>query len=295
MAEDILMDVRHLKQYFHINDAFTIKAVDDISFQLHRGEIFGLAGESGSGKSTLARTLLGLYLPTDGEIYYKKYCISDKHIYQQHKKELQKNIQIIFQDSAAALNPRMTVEEIIAEPLIIHHIYSRKAERRAKIHDLLKLVGLDYNFSRCYPTELSGGQRQRVSIARSISLDPALIIADEPVASLDVSIQAQIINLFQTLQREKKFTFLFIAHDLSLLRFLSDRIGVMYRGKMMELAETEEVFSNPLHPYTKSLLSAIPVPDPIYERTKKFLTFDETQLVENACWQESRKEHYVLV
>ena len=294
MAENILLDVRQLKQHFQLTASFSVKAVDDVSFQLRRGEILGLAGESGSGKSTLARTLLGLYPPTAGEVYYKDYCISDKQIYRQHKKEIQKNIQIIFQDSAAALNPRMTVAEIIAEPLIVHHACSSKAERTAKIGELLHMVGLDRCYGQYYPDELSGGQRQRVNIARSISLNPALIIADEPVASLDVSIQAQIINLFQQLQREKHFSFLFIAHDLSLLRFLCDRIGVMYRGKLVELAETEDLFISPLHSYTKSLLSAIPIPDPCCARAKKVVAFSETIVSEYACWKETKKGHYVL-
>lgn len=294
MSEDILLDVRNVKQFFRINSSFTVKAVDDVSFQLRRGEIFGLAGESGSGKSTLARTLLGLKPPTAGTIYYKNYCISDKQIYRQHKREIQKNIQIVFQDSAAALNPHLTVEEIIAEPLKVHQLGASKAERTAKIGELLNLVGLDSSYRRYYPAELSGGQRQRVSIARSISLEPALIIADEPVASLDVSIQAQIINLFQQLQTEKQFTFLFIAHDLSLLRFLCNRIGVMYCGKLVEMAATEELFARPLHPYTKSLLSAIPVPDPCYEKNKKVLVFDGIQINESAQWQEAGDGHYVL-
>lgn len=294
MAEEILLDIRNLKQHFPINSSFTVKAVDGISLQLRRGEIFGLAGESGSGKSTLARTLMGFHPPTEGAVYYQNYCISDKKIYQQHKKEIQKNIQIIFQDSATALNPRMTVAESIAEPLKVHHICNNSIELTAKIDELLNMVGLDNSFSQYYPDELSGGQRQRVNIARSISLEPALIIADEPVASLDVSIQAQIINLFQHLQQEKQFTFLFIAHDLSLLHFISDRIGVMYQGKLVELAATEELFARPIHPYTKSLLSAIPIPDPYYERNKKSLSFDETQMNAAAQWQEARKGHYVL-
>ena len=295
MAEHILLDVRQLKQHFQLTASFSVKAVDGVSFQLRRGEILGLAGESGSGKSTLARTLLGLYPPTAGAVYYKDYCISDKQVYRQHKKEIQKNIQVIFQDSASALNPRLTVAEIIAEPLIVHHACSSKAERAEKIRELLHLVGLDSCYGQCYPDELSGGQRQRVNIARSISLDPALIIADEPVASLDVSMQAQIINLFQQLQREKQFSFLFIAHDLSLLRFLCDRIGVMYRGELVELATTEELFASPLHSYTQSLLAAMPVPDPCCARKKKFFSLPEAMDHAEVHWQEAKAGHYILL
>lgn len=294
MSEETLLSVKNLKQHFHINSAFTIKAIDDISFHIARGEILGLAGESGSGKSTLARTLLGFHRPTAGSIYYKNLCISDKKIHAQHKHLIQKNIQIIFQDSSAALNPHMTVSELIAEPLKVHHICKTPTELSMKIHGLLDMVGLDSSFSQYYPDELSGGQRQRVNIARSLSLEPDLIIADEPVASLDVSIQAQIINLFQHLQQEKQFTFLCIAHDLSLLHFICDRVGVMYQGKLVELAETEELFAKPLHLYTKSLLSAIPVPDPSCQRNRKLCLFDETQLDPNAQWQQLEKNHYVL-
>lgn len=291
---DIILSVRHLKKNFSVNKSFMVEAVNDVSFDLKRGEVFGLAGESGSGKSTLARTLMSMYQPTSGEIYYNGACISDKVVYQQEKKKIQKDMQIVFQDSAAALNSHMSVEEIIREPLEIHALCSTQKEYQEKIKGVLKMVGLDNGFCDRYPDELSGGQRQRVNIARSLSLEPALIIADEPVASLDVSIQAQIINLFQKLQDEKKFTFLFIAHDLSLLRFISDRIAVMYRGRLVELAETDELFAQPLHPYTRSLLSAIPVPDPQLERMKNFIAFDESEISENACWQEVKKGHFVL-
>ncbi len=235
MAE-ILLSVQHVKQFFSINASFTVEAVNDVSFQIRCGEVFGLAGESGSGKSTLARTIMHMYEPTAGAVYYKEWQISAQPIYHAHKKDIQRNMQMIFQDSAAALNPRMTVRELIEEPLRIWRWCSTCPAYRQRVVELLQLVGLETSFLSQYPDELSGGQRQRVSIARSLALEPSLIIADEPVASLDVSIQAQIINLFQELQREKQFAFLFIAHDLSLLRFISDRIGVMYRGHMVELA-----------------------------------------------------------
>lgn len=294
MAE-ILLSVQHVKQFFPINASFTVEAVNDVSFQIRRGEVFGLAGESGSGKSTLARTIMHMYEPTAGAVYYKEWQISAQSIYHAHKQDIQRNMQMIFQDSAAALNPRMTVRELIEEPLRIWRCCSTSLSYRQRAVELLQLVGLEDSFLSQYPDELSGGQRQRVSIARCLALEPSLIIADEPVASLDVSIQAQIINLFQELQREKQFAFLFIAHDLSLLRFISDRIGVMYHGHMVELAETEELFCHPVHPYTKSLLSAIPIPDPVLERSKKIYPFHLANLSNRVKWQEVRKGHYVLL
>lgn len=291
----ILLDVQNLEQHFYMNKDFTIKAVDHVSFQLRKGEILGLAGESGSGKSTLAKTLLGVYRPSGGKIFYQGMEISDRQVYQKNKKNIQRNLQIIFQDSSAALNPRMQIGEIISEPLLVHHICSNQNERKLKVRELLKLVGLEESYQYAYPGELSGGQRQRVNIARSISLDPACIIADEPVASLDVSIQAQIINLFQQLQREKQFTFLFIAHDLSLLRFPCDRIGVMYKGKLLELATPEELFSNPVHAYTKSLISAIPVPDPLLAKKMIITPFLKPLKESEKSWQLIENEHYVLL
>ncbi|MFJ5625264.1 ATP-binding cassette domain-containing protein [Peribacillus loiseleuriae] len=293
MNSDHILDVRHLKQYFHINKNLTIKAIDDVSFQIGKGEIFGLVGETGSGKSTIARTIMGIYPPTDGEVHFKGNMISDKKIFHQNKKEIQRNIQIIFQDSAAALNPRMTVEKIIAEPLKINHILSGKRELKKEVDSLLLQVGLDSSFKSKYPDEISGGQRQRVAIARCIGMNPDLIIADEPIASLDISIQAQIVTLFQTLQKQHGFTFLFIAHDLSIIRFISDKVGVMLHGKMMEMAPTKELFENSLHPYTKALLSAVPVPDPIYERNKKILTFDVDSVQKDGHLIEVSPGHFV--
>ena len=293
MNSDSILEVRHLKQYFHVNKNLTIKAIDDVSFQIGKGEIFGLVGETGSGKSTIARTVMGIYPPTGGEIYYKGNMISDQKIFHQNKKDIQRNMQIIFQDSAAALNPRMTVEKIIAEPLKINHIISRKEELKEKIDSLLLEVGLDSSFKSKYPGEISGGQRQRVAIARCIAMNPDLIIADEPIASLDISIQAQIVTLFQNLQRKHGFTFLFIAHDLSIIRFISDKVGVMLQGKMMEMAPTKELFENPIHPYTKALLSAVPIPDPIYERNKKILTYDVDSIQADGQMIEVTSGHFV--
>jgi oligopeptide transport system ATP-binding protein len=275
MDKDYILKVENLKQYFPMTKDLIVKAVDDVSFQIGKGEIFGLVGETGCGKSTIARTIMSVYKPTEGDIYYKGIKISDRKEYRNHKKEIQQNIQIIFQDSAAALDPHMTVEEIIGEPLVVNHIYRDKNKQKEYISHLLHQVGMDIGYADKYPSELSGGQRQRVAIARAISIKPELIIADEPIASLDVSIQAQIINLFIKLQREEGFSFLFIAHDLSIVRFISDMIGVMRKGKLVEMASTEEIFSTPKHPYTKALLSAVPVPDPDYEKNRKIIEYKE--------------------
>ena len=289
-----IIELKNVKQYFEVNKYFTIKAVDDVSFQIQKGEIFSIVGETGSGKSTLARTILGIYSPTHGEVYFKGNCISNRKGYQQYKNDIQKNIQVIFQDSSAALNPRMTVAKIIAEPLQIHHIYSSKKELDQRIDELLLLVGLDCSYKTKYPSEISGGQRQRVAIARSISVQPDLIIADEPIASLDVSIQAQIINLFKHLQTDHGFSFLFIAHDLSVVRYISDRVGVMYKGRMVEVAPTERLFKHPQHVYTKSLLSEVPIPDPTYERKRQIIEFDGNAVTFSGVMEEVDTEHFVM-
>lgn len=269
MIETIL-EVEHLKQYFPIRKNYVVKAVDDVSFKMKKGEIFGLVGETGCGKSTIARSIMGMYPISGGKIL----CNGTK--------------QMIFQDSAAALDPHMTVKQIIGEPLFINKKYNEE-----KILHLMNQVGLDVNYKDKYPSEISGGQRQRVAIARAISIEPDLIIADEPIASLDVSIQAQIINLFIDLQKEKGFSFLFIAHDLAIVRFISDKIAVMKKGKIVEMAKTEELFNHPIHPYTKALLDAMPVPDPIYERQKKIFEYDEKEYVETDKILEITKEHWV--
>jgi len=293
LNSDTILDVRNLKQDFLVNKNLTIKAVDDVSFTISKGKIFGLVGETGSGKSTIARTIMNIYSPSDGEVYFKGNRISDKKVFHENKKDIQMNIQFIFQDSASALNPRMTVEEIIAEPLKIHRIIKKKTELVARIDSLLSQVGLDSSFKSKYPDEISGGQRQRVAIARCIGMKPDLIIADEPIASLDISIQAQIITLFQELQNKYGFTFLFIAHDLSIIRFISDKVGVMLRGKLVEMAPTKELFESPLHQYTKALLSSIPIPDPLYERNKKVLTYDSSDLPTDGKMIEVSPKHFV--
>lgn len=262
MKGEKILEVKNLKQYFKLDKNNMIKAVDDISFDLYQGEIFGLVGESGSGKSTTGKSIIKIYQPTGGKVFFQGNLISDPQIYKKERKNINRNMQLIFQDSTSSLNSRMTIGEIIEEPLVIQRICKDKEDRRNKVNELLNLVGLDKNCLDQYPYELSGGQRQRVGIARALSLDPKFIIADEPIASLDASIQAQIINLFKELQKERGLTCLFISHDLAMVRYVCDRVGVMHNGKIVELAETKELYRNPIHPYTRVLLSSILIPDP---------------------------------
>ncbi len=294
MNTEEILSVYNLKQHFHINKDLTIKAVDGVTFQVNKCEVFGLVGETGSGKSTIARTIMGIHPATGGEVFFKGNKISEKEIYRQNKKDIHRNMQIIFQDSAAALNPRMTVEQIITEPLKVNSIIKSKNELQEKLESLLLEVGLNNTYKTKYPAEISGGQRQRVAIARCLSTSPDLIIADEPIASLDVSIQAQIITLFQRLQREREFSFLLIAHDLSIIKFICDKVAVMLNGRLMEIATTKELFTNPLHPYTQSLLSAVPVPDPIFERNKKIPAYDIKRDKTIGEMVEVSVGHYVL-
>ncbi len=290
---DILIDVQNLSHHFHLPNKAVICALDNISFQIKKGEIFGLVGESGSGKSTAARCIMNIYQPTSGDIFYKGINICDPKQRRRHKKMLQTTRQIIFQDTASSLDPRMKVVDLIAEPMAIHHITPPRGSRLAEAAFQLHYVGMDASCLNKYPTELSGGMRQRVAIARALAMEPQLLVADEPIASLDVSIQAQIINLFKHLQQEHGFTFLFIAHDLSVVRYLCSRAGVMYRGKIVETAPIKELFDNPLHPYTKSLLSAIPFPDPIRERRRKLQVFDEQALNREGTLSMVSPEHWV--
>jgi len=261
---DVLLHVRELCKYFDVGGG-KLKAVDGLTFDIFKGETFGLVGESGCGKSTAGRSILRLYEPTSGEIIFE-----DKNICELSKKDLKdmrKNMQMIFQDPYASLDPRMTVEEIVGEPLEIYNI-SHGKERYKKVVELLELVGLSEEHAQRFPHEFSGGQRQRVGIARALALEPDFIICDEPISALDVSIQAQIVNLLKYLQKELGLTLLFIAHDLSMVRYISDRVGVMYLGHMMELSSSDELYTNPLHPYTKALLSAIPIADPDIQRSR---------------------------
>lgn len=272
-----LVSVRNLvKQYggkksLFGGNSFALRAVDDISFDIAPGETLGLVGESGSGKSTTGRVLLQLEEPTSGEVQFKGQNIVG--LKNSQMKPFRREMQIVFQDPYSALNPRMAVGDFVAEPILIHENIS-SAERRDKTAELFRRVGLDPSFMTRYPHEFSGGQRQRVNIARAVALRPSFIVADEPITALDVSIQAQIINLFQDLQEEMGLAYLFVAHDLSMVRYLCHRVAVMLRGRIVELASAEELFENPRHPYTQALLTAIPVPDPRIERGRKHMAFD---------------------
>lgn len=292
---EILLDVQHLTHCFRLSKQAVIKAVDDVSFQIKRGEIFGLVGESGSGKSTAARCVMNIYQPTSGKIVYKNVDICDPKQFKANKQMLQTTRQLIFQDSASSLNQRMKVADIIAEPMTINHIKPPRGTYRKEAAFQLFYVGMDESYLDKYPSELSGGQRQRVAIARALSMEPELLVADEPIASLDVSIQAQIINLFKHLQAEHGFSILFIAHDLSVVKYLCDRVGVMYHGKLVEVAPTKELFENPLHPYTKALLSAIPIPDPRLERARKLEVYEPEDSWREGCLVEVCPGHQVLM
>ena len=255
-----LLKVEGLKQYFRVNKNFTVKAVDDVSFEIYPGETYGLVGESGSGKSTIGRSIIRLYDPTAGKITFDGQDISGRLTHAQNN-TLRTQMQMIFQDPMASLNPRKKVEDIIGEGLDIHHLCKTQAERREKVEKILAKVGLAPEHAERYPHQFSGGQRQRVGIARALAVDPQFIVCDEPVSALDVSIQAQILNLLKTLQKDMKLTYLFITHNLSVVNYFSDDIAVMYLGTIIEKAPAEVLFDNPIHPYTKALISAIPVPE----------------------------------
>lgn len=291
---EIFLDVRHLTHQFRITKNAVIRAVDDVSFQIRDGEIFGLVGESGSGKSTVARCVMNIYQPTSGHILFQNVDICDKKQFRTHRRELQRQRQLIFQDSTSSLNQRMKVADIIAEPMKIQHMTPPRGSYRAEAAFQLHYVGMDESYLDKYPSEMSGGQRQRVAIARALSMEPKLLVADEPIASLDVSIQAQIINLFQHLREEHGFSILFIAHDLAMVEYLCDRVGVMYQGKLVEVAPSEKLFANPLHPYTKVLLSAIPLPDPIRERQRQHLDIQDMVFCREGVLREVEPEHFVL-
>lgn len=293
-----VLEVKNLKQYF--TSGFgrrktVLKAVDDVSFTIHKGETFGLVGESGCGKTTTGRTIIRLYQPTGGEIYFNGKLISGR-LSKEARKEVTRGMQMIFQDPIASLNPRMTVKEIIGEGLKINKLCKSEKEMLAMVYDILETVGLTKEHASRYPHEFSGGQRQRIGIARALITSPDLIIADEPISALDVSIQAQVLNLLNRLRKKLGLTVLFIAHDLSVVKYFSDRIGVMYNGKLVELASADELYNRPLHPYTQSLLSAIPLPDPHHERNRKRIYYNPNShdyVSEQPELTEIRQGHFV--
>jgi peptide/nickel transport system ATP-binding protein len=314
MKNEVLLSVRDLKKHFSMGKNEILRAVDGISFDIYKGETFGLVGESGCGKSTAGRTMIGLYDLTDGEIIFNGknvHSLSEKEKFHFHKQ-----MQMIFQDPYASLNPRSTVKEIIAEPMEVHGLFTNKKERLERIYQLLEDVGLNRDHANRYPHEFSGGQRQRIGIARALALDPDFIIADEPISALDVSVQAQVVNLLKRLQEEKGLTYLFIAHDLSMVKQISSRIGVMYLGHIVELTTSSQLYKKPLHPYTQALLSAIPIPDPDVEDKRERIILEgelpspinppsgcvfrtRCQHAMDVCaqvkpvWQEIDQDHYV--
>ncbi|MEZ2658613.1 ABC transporter ATP-binding protein [Aneurinibacillus aneurinilyticus] len=308
-----LLEVNGLKRYFSLGKNQLLKAIDDVSFEIYEGETFGLVGESGCGKSTTGRTVIGLYPPTQGEVLYE-----GKNVHKLKGKELQRfnmKMQMIFQDPYASLNPRMIVADIITESMGINGSYSRR-ERHERAHELLEMVGLNKEHANRFPHEFSGGQRQRIGIARALASNPQMVIADEPISALDVSVQAQVVNLMKRLQRERNLSYLFIAHDLAMVKHISDRIGVMYLGNLVELTTSDQLYKNPKHPYTQALLSAIPVPDPDVELSRERIQIEgdvpspinppagcvfrtRCPLAKPVCaeqkpvWQEVASQHYV--
>lgn len=277
-SRQAVLEVKHLQQHFKSGfggKKIVVKAIDDISFTIYKGETFGLVGESGCGKTTTGRTIIRLYNPTGGEIIFNGKRISGK-LSKEESKDVTRRMQMIFQDPISSLNPRMTVKEIIGEGLKINKLCKNEAEMVEMVYEILETVGLTKEHASRYPHEFSGGQRQRIGIARALITRPDLVIADEPISALDVSIQAQVLNLLNRLRQKLGLTILFIAHDLSVVKYFSDRIAVMYNGKIVEMANSDDLYSNPLHPYTKSLLSAIPLPDPHYERNRKRIYYDPT-------------------
>ncbi len=291
-----LLEVNGLKQYFRINRKFTVKAVDDVSFQINPGETYGLVGESGSGKSTIGRSIIRLYEPTAGDVVFNGQNISGK-LSVKDTQLLRTKMQMIFQDPMACLNPRKKVMDIIAQGLDIHHLYKSQEERRDKVYEMLDLVGLSHEHATRYPHQFSGGQRQRIGIARALIMNPDLIIADEAISALDVSIQAQVVNLMKDIQVKTKTAYLFIAHDLSMVKYISDRIGVLHLGHLVETGTKDEIFDNPIHPYTKSLLSAIPQPNPKVEKQRTSVSYDyATSGIDyhKGIQQHISGQHYVL-
>lgn len=291
-----LLEVKDLRQHFKISRKYTTKAVDGISFKIYEGETFGLVGESGSGKSTTGRSIIRLYSPTSGEVIFDGKTISGK-LTKEDQQHLRINMQMIFQDPMACLNPRKKVYDIIAQGLKIHHLFNSKEELDEKVNQILERVGLSREHATRFPHQFSGGQRQRIGIARALVMNPKLVIADEAISALDVSIQAQVVNLMKDIQEELGTTYLFIAHDLSMVKYISDRIGVMHLGHIVEMGTTEEIFRNPIHPYTKSLLSAIPHPNPVVEKKRIALVYDKEKEGVDYCegkYHQLTETHTVL-
>ena len=272
IGKEKIIEMKNLKKYFPMKKRQVLKAVDNVTMDIYRGEVLSLVGESGSGKTTLGRTVSRLYPKTAGDI-----LVEGKPVESYSVKEFTKKIQMIFQDPQASLNPRMTVGDIVAEGIDIHKLASSKKERMEKVYNLLEIVGLNREHASRFPHEFSGGQRQRIGIARALGVDPEILVCDEPISALDVSIQAQVVNLLKELQKQRNLTLLFIAHDLSMVKYISDRVAVMYRGKVVELGKPEDVYSNPVHSYTKSLISAVPIADPDFNRHEK-VEMEETYL-----------------
>lgn len=292
--DEPLLKVKNLRQHFKISRSFTVKAVNGVSFEIYPGETYGLVGESGSGKTTIGRSIIRLYDPTDGEIIFNRDKISGE-LDNRTRRRLRKNMQMIFQDPMSSLNPRKKIGDIIGEGLDIHKLYSTPKERNDIIADILRRVGLSPAHAERYPQQFSGGQRQRVGIARALVMNPKLIIADECISALDVSIQAQVVNLMKDIQEETQCAYLFIAHDLSMVKYISDRIGVLHKGYMVETGLTQEIFSNPVHPYTQSLLSAVPQPNPAIEKHRQLITYDAAKAnYENATMTKVSDTHFVM-
>lgn len=292
--DEVLLSIKNLKQYFNAGKKNEVRAIENISFDIYKGETLGLVGESGCGKSTTGKSIIKLNDITSGEILYEGIDIQ-KIRKRKDLLKFNKKIQMIFQDPYASLNPRLKVMDIVAEGIDIHHLATDKRDRKKRVYDLLETVGLSKEHANRYPHEFSGGQRQRIGIARALAVEPEFIIADEPISALDVSIQAQVVNLLLKLQRERGITFLFIAHDLSMVKYISDRIAVMHFGKIVEIGPAEEIYQNPLHDYTKSLLSAIPQPDPESERSRKRFSYIHDE-ANNHLRQlhEIRPQHFVI-
>ena len=289
-----LLKVENLTQHFKMNKHYTVKAVNGLDFEIYPGETFGLVGESGSGKSTTGRSIIRLYDPTDGTITFDGVEISGK-LNAEAERHLRTNMQMIFQDPMASLNPRKKVLDLIAQGIDVHKLYDSKEDRNELVFKMLERVGLSRDHAYRYPHQFSGGQRQRIGIARALIMNPKLIIADEAISALDVSIQAQVVNLMKRIQKETGIAYLFIAHDLSMVKYISNRIGVMHLGHLVEVGTREEIFNNPIHPYTKSLLSAIPNPDPIYEKTREILTYDSSDVdYEKGIRHQISETHSVL-